>query len=166
VLAAWGLGLVYGGANVGTMRDVANSALAGGGEVIGVIPAALVEKELAHSGLTELRVVATMHERKAVMAELADGFISLPGGYGTLDELFEVVTWAQLGLHEKPCGLLNVKGFFDAVIAHLEHAVDRGFLKVEHRALVLVDEDPESLLATFRTYRPPRTGKWIRQEEI
>lgn len=107
-----------------------------------------------------------MHERKARMVELADGFISLPGGFGTLDELFEVVTWAQLGLHAKPCGLLNPDGFFDALIAHLDHAVDRGFLKSHHRALVLVDDDPDRLLERFRAYRPHRTEKWIGREEI
>ena len=166
LLAEGGLDLVYGGADVGTMGEVANAALQAGGKVIGVIPQALVEKELAHTGLTELQVVSTMHERKASMVELADGFVSLPGGFGTLDELFEVVTWAQLGLHRKPCGILNVEGFFDGLIGYLDHAVDEGFVKAAHRALVLVAEAPERLLEQLRAYRPPRIGKWIGREEI
>lgn len=166
VLATRGLGLVYGGTQVGTMKEVADAALAAGGEVIGVIPDPLVAKEIAHPGLSELRVVDTMHERKALMVELADGFIALPGGFGTLDELFEVVTWAQLGLHRKPCGLLDVDGFYDALVAHLDRAAACGFLKPEHRALVPVDDDPERLLDRFATYRAPTTTKWIGVEEV
>lgn len=166
VLVERGLGLVYGGANVGTMRELADSVLEAGGEVVGVIPEALVAKEIAHTSVTKLRVVSTMHERKALIAELSDGFVSLPGGFGTLDELFEVVTWAQLGLHSKPCGLLDVDGFFGALIEHLDRSVERGFLKREHRSLVLVDDSPERLLDRFETYQPPQTGKWIGRDAL
>lgn len=157
VLLAQKLGLVYGGTDVGTMGEIANTVLAGGGEVIGVIPKVVMGKEIAHTGLTQLRVVSSLHARKARMVELADGFISLPGAFGTLDEFFEVLTWAQLGLHAKPCGVLNVEGFFDALIAQLDHAVAHGFLRTEHRALVLVDEDPVLLLERFRAYVPLRS---------
>jgi len=145
-IVARGLTLVYGGADAGLMGVVADTVLRGGGKVIGVIPGGLWEADFAHRGLTELHRVASLHERKARMMELSDAFLSLPGGYGTLDELTEAVTWAQLGLHGKPCGLLNVEGFFDPLIAFLDQAVREGFLRPRHRALVTHDSDPERLL--------------------
>ncbi len=160
VLAARQITLVYGGACAGTMGEIADSVLAAGGHVIGVIPQALVEK-VAHRGLSDLRVVASMHERKALMAELADGFIALPGGLGTFEEFFEVLTWAQLGLHHKPCGLLNVCGYYQPLIDFLDHAVAQRFLKAEHRAMALLDDDPERLLDQFTLYRPPPVSKWV-----
>jgi uncharacterized protein (TIGR00730 family) len=164
VLAAENIALVYGGGRVGLMGVLADAALEQGGDVIGVIPHALDTKELAHDGLTEMHVVDTMHERKALMADLADGFISLPGGLGTFDESFEILTWAQLGIHAKPCGLLNVGGYFDKLIGFLDHAVEQRFIKPQHRDLVLVEGDPGRLLERMRTYRTPVTGKWIRRE--
>jgi hypothetical protein len=161
VLAGNGLALVYGGASVGLMGRLADAALAGGGEVIGVIPRALVDMEVAHGGLADLRVVDTMHERKALMADLADAFIALPGGIGTLDELTEVLTWAQLGLHVKPTGLLNLDGYFDALLAFLDGAVRARFVQPMHRAMLLVDDDPERLLTAFQSYRPPPPFKWV-----
>jgi uncharacterized protein (TIGR00730 family) len=161
VLAARGIGLVYGGARVGLMGAVADAVLADGGQVIGVIPQALVEKEVAHDGLTDLRVVTTMHERKALMAELADGFIALPGGWGTLDEFFEILTWAQLGLHEKPCGLLNVQGYYDGLLSFLEHSTAEGFVRREYRAMISVSESPAALLDALHKYAPPTVEKWI-----
>ena len=161
VLAAQRLGLVYGGSNVGLMAELANAVLAAGGEVIGVIPRSLVEREVAHTGVTELRVVDTMHERKAMMTELADGFIALPGGLGTLDELFEVLTWAQLGLHAKPCGLLNVAGYFDGLATFLDHALRERFIRRAHRDLLLVGATPEELLGRLRTYQPAPEPKWL-----
>ena len=137
-LASSGWGLVYGGANVGLMGAVANAALAVDGEVIGVIPEALVSREIAHPGLTELHIVKSMHERKALMASLADAFIALPGGYGTLDEFLEILTWAQLRIHQKPCVLINLDGYYDQLIAFLDHAVNRGFLKPEYRLMMQV----------------------------
>lgn len=161
VLGERGLGLVYGGGSVGLMGVVADAALAAGAPVIGVIPRALVARELGHKGLTETRVVETMHERKAVMAELADAFIALPGGLGTLDELFEAMTWAQLGLHQKPIGLLEVDGFFEPLVVFLERAVAEGFVRAEHRAALMVATEPERLLEHFAAYRPPSVGKWL-----
>ena len=161
LLGAQKLGLVYGGGNVGLMGVVADAALAAGAEVLGVIPQALVARELGHQGITELRVVETMHERKAVMAELADAFVALPGGLGTLDELFEAMTWAQLGLHQKPIGLLEVDGFFAPLVAYLDRAATEGFVRAEHRAALLVASEPELLLKRFATYRPPNVGKWL-----
>lgn len=155
------LELVYGGARVGVMGTLADAVLTLGGLVIGVIPAALVSKEVAHDGLTELRVVASMHERKAQMAELSSGFVALPGGVGTLEELFEVLTWAQLGLHEKPCGLLNVAGYYDGLIHFLDHAVGERFLRKTHRDLLIVEEEPAALLDAFQEYAPARSDKWI-----
>ena len=160
-LAMQRIGVVYGGASVGLMGAVADAALEAGGEVIGVIPEALVRKEVAHAGLTELRVVGSMHERKALMAELSDGFIALPGGLGTLEELFEVWTWAQLGYHAKPCALLNVDGFYDPLIAFLDSVAQRRFLKPAHRDMLVVASDCEALLARLAAYRPPDVGKWI-----
>ncbi|MEK7667491.1 MAG: TIGR00730 family Rossman fold protein [Gemmatimonadota bacterium] len=161
VLGERGLGLVFGGGSVGLMGVVADAALAAGAPVIGVIPRALVARELGHKGLTELRVVETMHERKAVMAELADAFIALPGGLGTLDELFEAMTWAQLGLHQKPIGLLEVDGFFEPLVVFLERAVAEGFVRAEHRAALTVATEPERLLERFAAYQPPSVGKWL-----
>jgi hypothetical protein len=148
-LVGRGYGLVYGGGNVGLMNVVANTVLELSGRVTGVIPNSLVSKEVAHRGLTELRVVGSMHERKAVMAELSDGFVAMPGGIGTMEEFFEVLSWAQLGLHEKPCGLLNVSGYYDALIRFLDHAVSQDFIKPKHRALMLVQENPGKLLDCF-----------------
>ena len=159
------LGLVYGGANLGLMKILADTVLAEGGEVIGVIPQMLVEKEIAHQGLTELRVVDSMHERKALMADLADGFIALPGGLGTLEEFFEVWTWGQLGLHAKPCGLLDVCGYFSHLIQFLDHAVDERFLRQENRNLLLWATEPDKLLDLFEKYRPSHVPKWIDRDQ-
>lgn len=161
LLAAQGLGLVYGGASVGLMGRLADAALAGGGEVIGVIPQSLVDMEVAHDGLSDLRVVASMHERKAAMADLADAFIALPGGIGTLDELAEVLTWAQLGLHTKPIGLLDANGYFGPLLAFFDRAVRDRFLQPAHRAMLLVEDEPGRLLTAFRSYQPPPPFKWV-----
>jgi uncharacterized protein (TIGR00730 family) len=152
---------VTGGGRVGLMGVVADSAMDAGGDVIGVIPEALAAKEVAHAGLTELRVVGSMHERKALMAELSDGFVALPGGFGTLEEFFEVLTWAQLGLHPKPCGLLNVAGYYDPLLSLLDHAVQEQFLRSAHRALVIEEKDPERLLDRLAAFRPRGAEKWI-----
>ena len=160
-LARSGLGLVYGGGNVGLMGAVADGALSQNGEVIGVIPKSLMEKELGHGGVTELHVVTSMHERKQMMVDLSDGFIALPGGFGTLDELFETLTWLQLSFHDKPVGLLNVGGFFNGLIEFIDHMSRSGFLKPEHAKCVLVENDPTQLLAAMETFRPPDLGKWI-----
>lgn len=161
-MAARGLEVVYGGGHIGLMGILADTALESGGSVVGVIPQALVEKELAHERLRELHVVTTMHQRKARMADLADGFLALPGAFGTADELFEILTWAQLGLHAKPIGLLNVAGFFDPLRAWLDHAVREGFLRAAHRGLLLEAEEPERLLDLLEQYRPiGEVPKWI-----
>jgi len=157
LLAERGIGLVYGGASVGLMGTVADAVLAGGGEVIGVIPRTLVDREIAHRGLTELRVVSSMHERKAVMAELSDAFVALPGGLGTLEELFEVWTWAQLGLHRKPIALLDVANFFDSLAAFLDHAVNERFLNTLNRSVLITETDPSALLD--RLYRHPERSE-------
>jgi hypothetical protein len=159
-LAERGIGVVYGGGRVGLMGAVADAALAAGGEVIGVIPRGLVDRELAHRGVTELRVVETLHERKAAMADLADGFIALPGGLGTLEELAEVASWAQLGLHAKPIGLLGPDGYWDALAGWLDHAVDEGFVAAGQRALVAVDRDLETLLARFAAGSTGPAARW------
>ena len=164
-LAAEGITLVYGGGRVGLMGVVADAALGAGGEVVGVIPRALLEREIAHSGLTVLRVVGSMHERKALMSELSEGFIALPGGTGTLEEFFEVLTWAQLGEHRKPCGLLNAGRYYDPLLAVFDHMVQQGFLSEEHRAMVLVETEPEALLEALAGYVPPRVVKWIDRAE-
>ncbi len=164
-LAASGIGLVYGGASVGLMGAVADAALARGGHVIGVMPQTLVDKEIAHKGLSDLRVVRSMHERKALMAELADGFIALPGGLGTFEELFEVWTWAQLGYHRKPCALLNAGGFYDKLTDFLDDVVERGFVKPIHRAMLIVESDPAALIQAIRAYEPPKVDKWIKAGE-
>ncbi len=160
LLASQGIGVVYGGGHVGLMGAVADAALAAGGEVIGVIPQALFDKEIAHRGLSELRVVGSMHERKALMADLAEGFIALPGGYGTLDEFCEILTWSQLGIQKKPCGILNVAGFFDSFLNLLDHAVQEGFLSPLHREYVLVQDEPEQLLAAMAAYKMQTFDKW------
>jgi hypothetical protein len=149
-LAGAGIGIVYGGGNVGLMGVLADSALAEGGAVIGVIPRMLVEREIAHQGLTELRVVGSMHERKALMADLSDAFIAMPGGYGTLDEFCEILTWTQLGLQRKPIGILNVDGYFDRLLDLFDHAVQQQFVKPMHRDMIVTDESPESLIARMR----------------
>jgi uncharacterized protein (TIGR00730 family) len=154
-LANRGIDLVYGGGRLGLMGAVADAALAAGGRVTGVIPAGLVERELAHRGVTDLRIVSTLHERKAVMAQLADGFLALPGGLGTLEELAEVLSWAQLGLHAKPVGALDVAGFFRPLVAHVDHAAAEGFVSDRHHDLLLVDDDLERLLARFETWESP-----------
>ena len=153
-LAERGLGVVFGGGKVGLMGVLADAALAAGGEAIGVIPEALVAREIAHNGLTELRVVHSMHERKTLMADLADGFIALPGGYGTFEEFFEAVTWTQLGIHSKPCGLLNVDGYYDALLALLDRAVSDGFIREANRALIVAASDVQTLLEKLETVRP------------
>ena len=156
-----GIGLVYGGARVGLMGALADSVLAHGGQVTGVIPDSLMIKEIAHDGLTALHVVGSMHQRKALMADLSAGFIAIPGGWGTLEELFEVLTWAQLGLHRKPCGLLNVRGFYDGLLAFIDHSIEQRFVRQDYRALVLTSESPDVLLDLFATYVPPAVPKWI-----
>ncbi len=160
-LARRRIGLVYGGGGTGLMTEVADAALAAGGEVVGVIPRALQLRELAHDGLTELHVVGSMHERKAKMAALADGFAALPGGMGTLEEFAEILTWAQLGLHQKPCGLLDVAGYYRPLVAFFDHAEAEGFLRPEHRALVLVADEPDALVDRFLAWEPPGLPRWI-----
>lgn len=160
-LALRGIGLVYGGGNVGLMGRVADAVIDAGGEVIGVIPHHLADKELAHERATQMIRVDSMHERKQRMADLSDGFIALPGGIGTLEELFETLTWLQLGLHRKPIGLLNVAGFYDAMLAFLDHMVEERFLKPEHRALMLVEENIETLIEAMQAFTPPDANKWL-----
>ncbi len=157
--------LVYGGAGVGIMGLVADTVLQLGGQAVGVIPEALVRKEVAHNNLTELHVTQSMHQRKMMMAELSDGFIALPGGIGTLEELFEIWTWAQLGFHSKPCGLLNIEGYFDSLISFLDHAVDEQFIRPPHRSILLVEHDSEVLLDQFVSYHPPAITKWVNKDE-
>jgi uncharacterized protein (TIGR00730 family) len=155
-----GLSLVYGGGNVGLMGVVADAVLAAGGEAIGVIPDFLVTKEISHPGLSKLHVVGSMHDRKALMAELSDGFIAMPGGYGTLEEFCEVLTWSQLGLHQKPHGLLNIEGYYDPLLRLFDHALAEQFLKPVYRSLVLEASDPDSLLELLANYRPQDPDKW------
>ncbi len=160
-LATRNLGLVYGGSSVGLMRVVADAVLAEGGEVIGVLPRGLFRREVAHTGLTALHEVGSMHERKALMADLSDGFIALPGGYGTFDELFEITTWAQIGIHSKPVGLLDVSGYFAPLMALVQHAAAEGFVPDHHVPLLLRDEQPATLLDRFAAYTPTASGwKW------
>ncbi|NWD06402.1 TIGR00730 family Rossman fold protein [Pseudomonas gingeri] len=163
-LAAAGIGLVYGGAAVGLMGAAADAALARGGEVIGVIPHALADKEIAHEGLSQLHIVGSMHERKALMAELSDGFIALPGGLGTLEELFEVWTWAQLGYHHKPCALLDIEGFYSGLAGFLDHIVEEQFVKPVHRDMLITAPDVPALLAAIHAYQPPKVTKWIDEQ--
>lgn len=160
-----GLGLVYGGASVGIMGVLADTVLSLGGRVTGVMPESIVRKEVAHRGLTELHVTSSMHERKMLMAELSDAFVALPGGIGTLEEVFEAWTWAQLGLHAKPCGLLNVAGYYDGLITFLDHTVAERFVKEANRSMLIVSDDPSGLLDRFAAYRPPAVEKWIRKGE-
>jgi len=164
-IARRGLTLIYGGAHVGLMGTVADAALEAGGAVIGVMPMALVEKEIAHLGLTELREVGSMHERKAVMADLSDGFIALPGGAGTLEEIFEVWTWGQLGHHDKPVGFLNVEAYFDKLLAFLDHQAEERFMRQEHRDMLVVETDIGRMLDRFAAYQAPKVAKWISSDE-
>lgn len=164
-IAQQGVGLVYGGASVGVMGVVADAVLDAGGKVTGVIPEALVEKELAHNGLSELYVTDSMHERKRMMADLADAFVALPGGAGTLEEIFEVWTWAQLGHHRKPCALYNVDGYYDRLAQFLDHSVEEQFMKPAHRDMLIVTDRPDELLQRFAAYEPPLVGKWIGKED-
>ena len=165
LLARGGIRLIYGGGNVGLMGALADAALGAGGEVIGVIPESLVAWEVAHTGLSELRIVHSMHERKALMADLADGFIALPGGFGTLDEFCEVLTWAQLGLHGKPCGLLNLRGFYDHFLLQLDECVVQELLRPEHRRLILAETNAARLLDRMAAYEAPPLRKWIDRDE-
>jgi uncharacterized protein (TIGR00730 family) len=160
-LAGRGLELVYGGSHLGLMGVLADAVLTAGGRVQGVIPEGMVRREVAHEGLTQLHVVRSMHERKALMADLADAFVALPGGLGTLEELAEVLTWAQLGLHEKPCGLLDVAGYWEGLLAFLDHTVAERFVRPEHRALLIADRTPGSLLDRLATWQAPALEKWL-----
>jgi uncharacterized protein (TIGR00730 family) len=164
-LAEHAITLVYGGGNVGLMGALADACLGANGRVIGVIPHALAEKEIAHQGLTEMHVVASMHERKALMADLADAFLTLPGGFGTWDEFCEALTWSQLGLQKKACAFLNVEGYYDALLALTERAAEDGFIRPEHRELLLVDTDPDRLLHRLQSYKVPYVPKWVEKEE-
>lgn len=165
LLAREDLGLVFGGGRVGLMGKLADAALAAGGEVVGVIPQALVARELAHRRVTDLRVVASMHERKALMAELSDAFIALPGGYGTLDEFCEILTWVQLGLQRKPCGVLNVEGYYDWLLRFFDHAVEERFIHPAHREMLIVDDDPSKLLARLLAAQVPQVDKIMSKTE-
>jgi uncharacterized protein (TIGR00730 family) len=166
MLTAEGIGVVYGGGGVGLMGALADAVLAEGGEITGVIPRSLVDREIAHRDVSDMRVVGSMHERKALMAELAEAFIALPGGIGTLEELFEVYTWAQLGLHRKPCALLNVEGYYDGIADFLNHAVAERFLRDETRELLLVESDPAALIEQLHSFEPRAVvPKWIDRGE-
>jgi uncharacterized protein (TIGR00730 family) len=165
VLVQNDLELVFGGSAVGTMGILADAVLDLGGKVHGVIPKFLEEKEIAHTGLTELHIVPSMHARKSMMADLADGFIAMPGGFGTLEELIEIVTWGQLRFHDKPCGVLNVRGYFDSLLAFLDHAQTEEFLRAESRAILLSDDDAAGLVRQFERYKAPRIHKWITLEQ-
>jgi uncharacterized protein (TIGR00730 family) len=160
-----GIGIVYGGGKVGLMGALADAALKAGGEVIGVMPQHLVEKEISHSGLSQLRIVGSMHERKSLMAELSAAFIAMPGGYGTFEEFCEVLTWTQLGLHRKPCGILNIDGYYDPLLALFDQAVTEQFVKPHHRKMVISDTRPESLVPRLLQYELPFAGKWIDIEQ-
>ncbi|MBE0473143.1 TIGR00730 family Rossman fold protein [Rhodoferax sp.] len=164
-LVARKLGLVYGGASIGLMGLVADTVLQLGGRAVGVIPQALARKEVVHRHLTELHVTQSMHERKTMMADLSDGFIAMPGGIGTFEEIFEIWTWAQLGIHAKPCGLLNVAGYYDALTTFLDHAAAEQFLKPPHRAMLMVEQQPQALLDRFVSYQPPDIRKWLVPDE-
>lgn len=164
-MAAENIGLVFGGGSVGLMGVIADAVLAKKGEVIGVIPGLLSVKELLHPDVADMRITADMHERKATMAELSDAFIAMPGGFGTFEELFEVITWAQLGIHRKPIGLLNVAGFFDPLVRMVDHAIDTGFIKESNRRLILVEEQLAVLLSRIREYEMPNVKQWLGPEE-
>ncbi|HET9983911.1 MAG TPA: TIGR00730 family Rossman fold protein [Longimicrobiales bacterium] len=161
LLAAAGIELVFGGGSVGLMGILADATLEAGGRAVGIIPRHLWDREVGHGGLSELHIVESMHERKALMAELSDGFLALPGGIGTLEEFFEVWTWGQLGLHAKPYGLLDVHGYFRPLVRFLDHAVEERFVKPEHRAMVVIEDRPDEMLRRLREHRPPVTPKWI-----
>jgi uncharacterized protein (TIGR00730 family) len=165
LLASHGIDVVYGGGNVGLMGVLADAVVAGGGRITGVIPHSLVARELAHQGLTALHVVHSMHERKALMADSADAFIALPGGFGTLEEFCEAVTWTQLGVHLKPCGLLNVEGFYDDLLAFFRHARHEEFLRPTHDEIVVTGSDPAALLERLRAWRPPAVAKWLTRDQ-
>lgn len=165
LLAQHRITLVYGGGNVGLMGAVADGCLGAGGRVVGVIPQALAEKEIAHPGLTEMHVVGSMHERKALMADLSDAFLTLPGGFGTWDEFCEALTWSQLGLQKKACAFLNVEGYYDALLAMAERAAEDGFIRPEHRELLLVDTDPERIIDRLQSYEVPYVPKWVDRKE-
>jgi uncharacterized protein (TIGR00730 family) len=165
LLANSDIRVVYGGGHVGLMGILADAAMEAGGEVIGVIPQALVDREIGHTGLSDLRVVGSMHERKALMAELADAFIALPGGIGTCEELIEVYTWSQLGIHRKPLGVLNVNGYYDALGAFLDVAVEQRFLRTQQREVLIFDADPETLLTRLADAEPPPLSKWLSEAE-
>ncbi len=165
-MVARGYGLIYGGGKVGLMGAIADAVLAAGGRAVGIIPRSLMGKEVAHERLHELEIVDSMHERKHRMAELADVFVAMPGGMGTLEELSEILTWAQLGIHSKPCGLFNVDGYYDALLAFLDHAVDQRFLRTEHRRILLVAESPAALLDRVEDYEPVHVGKWMDRDQI
>ncbi len=160
-----GLGLVYGGGKVGLMGKVADTVLELGGEAIGVMPKSLVEREIGHTGLTQLHVVSSMHERKAMMAELSDGFVALPGGLGTYEEICEVITWGLLGFHQKPCGFLNVENYYTGILGQFDKAVQEGFLDQPYRDMILVAETANQMLDLFETYEPPKTQKWVKTKE-
>lgn len=164
-IARRGMALVYGGARVGLMGQVADAALAAGGRVVGIIPQSLVDKEIAHSGLTESHIVGSMHERKRMMADLSDGFVALPGGIGTLEEIFEMWTWAQLGYHAKPCALIDTARYWTGLAAFLDHQVQEGFVRAPHRDMLMVDDDPARLLDRMEAYEPPVVTKWIKAGE-
>ena len=161
LLCERGIGIVYGGSSVGLMAALAEAVLDELGDIIGVIPKMLVEREVAHKALTDLRIVDSMHERKSLIAELSDGFVALPGGIGTLEEFFEIWTWAQLGVHDKPCGLLNIAGYFDPLLAFLDRAVEEKFVRDVYRSMVIVESEPQALLARFEAYQPPKVVKWV-----
>jgi uncharacterized protein (TIGR00730 family) len=166
LLVAHQIGVVYGGGHVGLMGVLADAVLARDGEIVGVMPRSLIEREIGHHGLSDLRVVGSMHERKALMADLSDAFIALPGGLGTLEELFEVYTWSQLGLHHKPCGLLDVEGYYGAIAEFLAHAVEERFLREEHRAMLMVESEPRVLIERLERFEPEvARPKWIDREE-
>ncbi|MFP4472132.1 MAG: TIGR00730 family Rossman fold protein [Bacteroidales bacterium] len=161
LLAHRNITLVYGGGNIGVMRVIADSALEAGGEVIGVMPRHIVDREIAHQEITKLHIVGSMHERKAMMAELSDAFIALPGGFGTIDELFEIMTWNQLEIISKPTGLLNVEGYFNHLMAFIDHAVEEKFVRTEHRSALIVEEDENRLLEKLEKFQPEKAEKWI-----
>jgi uncharacterized protein (TIGR00730 family) len=165
-LAERNIRLIYGGGNVGLMGIIADEVMRSGGEVIGIIPESLDKKEVGHRGITELRVVSSMHERKALMAELTDGFIAMPGGIGTFEEFFEILTWAQLGFHKKPCGILNVAGYYDGLLALCDNAVSEGFLRDVHRRLILDETDSVALLEKMRDFQPQPIEKWIDETDL
>lgn len=165
-MAARKMRLVYGGGNVGLMGIIADEVMRLGGEVTGIIPESLDEREVGHHHITKLHVVGSMHERKAMMAELADGFIAMPGGIGTFEEFFEILTWAQLGFHDKPCGILNIANYYDGLLSLCDNAVNEGFLREQHRKLILTSEDPAALIGLMETYQPPAVQKWLKKEEL